>query len=203
MAIYDWNGTTSTENKKAYDWNGTTSTKNKKAYDWDGTASHLIYTAETPLVENSKGNYSFVKAYSTNYSDTVHSNKNGATIIGRDGDMGMTHYYIDFNVKGFKTLSIAGTTISNNAAGYRDRIEIAIGTKTNIAKFSANADGWGNSMNVIKTINNSEINQTYSFSASNVDISAYTGSDVYIAFRIMGYYKSTNTLNISSLIIAD
>lgn len=203
MPIWDYDGATKYEIGKLSDYDGTTSHQIGKVYDNDGTASHLIYTAETPLVENSKGNYSFVKAYSTNYSDTVHSNKNGATIIGTDGDMGMTHYYIDFNVKGFKTLSIAGTTISNNAAGYRDRIEIAIGTKTNIAKFSANADGWGNSMNVIKTINNSEINQTYSFSASNVDISAYTGSDVYIAFRIMGYYKSTNTLNISSLIIAD
>lgn len=195
--------TSATQVKKRYAMIGSTATQVKKRYAMIGSTATLVYSAETPLIENSKGNYSFVKAYSTNYSDTVHSNKNGATIIGTDGDMGMTHYYIDFNVKGFKTLSIAGTTISNNAAGYRDRIEIAIGTKTNIAKFSANADGWGNSMNVIKTINNSEINQTYSFSASNVDISAYTGSDVYIAFRIMGYYKSTNTLNISSLIIAE
>lgn len=195
--------TSATQVKKRYAMIGSTATQVKKRYAMIGSTATLVYSAETPLIENSKGNYSFVKAYSTNYSDTVHSNKNGATIIGTDGDMGMTHYYIDFNVKGFKTLSIAGTTISSNAAGYRDRIEIAIGTKTNIAKFSANADGWGNSMNVIKTINNSEINQTYSFSASNVDISAYTGSDVYIAFRIMGYYKSTNTLNISSLIIAE
>lgn len=44
-AIYDYNGTTATQNKKIYDYNGTTATQLKKGYDWNGTAATPVYTS--------------------------------------------------------------------------------------------------------------------------------------------------------------
>lgn len=44
MAIKDWDGTTTYENKKAVDWDGTTSNVLNKGWDWDGTTSNLFFS---------------------------------------------------------------------------------------------------------------------------------------------------------------
>lgn len=46
MALYDNNGTASTQIGKVYDNNGTTNTQIGKIYDNNGTTSSLIYTAD-------------------------------------------------------------------------------------------------------------------------------------------------------------
>lgn len=48
MAIYDYNGTISTEIGKLYDYDGTTNYQIGKVYDFDGTTNSLIYTFGDP-----------------------------------------------------------------------------------------------------------------------------------------------------------
>ena len=127
--IYDWNGTTSTANKKVYDWNGTASTQLKKAYDYNGTTNTLVYSSEETVTKNfsklsATSGYS---SYDASGSASVWSNGYGDTSV---------FTRLSVNCSGYSTLTINGA--SGTASDYC-RIGICVTTDD----FSASKDNVG------------------------------------------------------------
>lgn len=202
MPMFDYNNPTNTELGKAYDYDGTTSHQLGKGYDWDGTTSRLVYSAETPIVENSTGLYTPTKVnewYIVNNAK-VTATKQSLSITAGSGNSSGSLYYFPLDIKGMKTLKVKASKTATQVANLkRNNTIIAVGTLTQL-KSMVLCDSAFTAGSAKILWNNDEQSATVD---KSYDISSYTGSTCYVAMGVMGYYGSTTTINIETLTVAD
>lgn len=208
MAIFDWNGTTNTKNEKAFDWNGTTSTKNKKAFDWDGTASHLIYSAEYDVL-----NETDFTIYTTRYANMLGTLVDYGSYLNLSAQCwngahdGVVNAISNntFNLTGMSKLTF---TISGVNTGWGE-LSIYVGVVAN--KPTSSDDGSSSGFtgcggNVIRIINTKEyaLKNTRENGTYTLDISSLSGN-YYItlcAHNSMTQHNQTLGYNISNIVIS-
>ena len=185
MAMYDWNGTTSSELGKAYDWDGTTSHQLGKGYDWDGTTNNLIYSAETLLYNRGTGYEGFAPTnVSNSCSSTVSAGPSSITMWtgnsygNAKGSVCVSFGLFDLSV--IDTITVIAKTVDN------------VNLTMTVMSDLTTQYGGNNSRNFKSVVKSVGVSRTNSEQTVTIDVSDLTGS-YYIGCQTLSqYYQSGN-----------
>lgn len=172
MAIWDNNGSTSTEIGKLYDNNGTTTTQIHIVYDNNGTTSYEIYRAEetlfSGLTQETPGAYSLgqkTEKYSSEYTNSGYTSLAvtgtvGGTVLGQGIYGYVAKTYIQgyngawVNLKQYDCDSNSNRTVDAaatiNISGYTKLRVYTVCQRQNIDQ-STQAKAWTNNLKGIAT----------------------------------------------------
>lgn len=201
MPIYDNDGATNYKISKVYDNDGATNYKLGKVYDNDGTTNYLVYSAKTPIVENSTGSYQLTKAKESFIVNeaVVTATKNSLTVKAGSGNTSGAIYYFPLDIKGMKTLRVKANKTATQVDNLkRNMTIIMVGTLDQLKS--------ANPVDSSFTTGSAKVLWQNDSSSGSIDteytIDSYTGSTCYVGLMCMGYYSSTTKLIIETLTVS-